>query len=76
MSDISDAGQIVTQLHCRIYPTWGREGVKNQFQFIFLIRFEIRVAVDRQVSNLHRTISELVSPVDPISCGCFSRGTT
>ena len=27
MSDISDAGQIVTQLHCRIYPTWGSEGV-------------------------------------------------
>ena len=28
VSDISDAGQIVTQLHCRIYPTWGSEGVK------------------------------------------------
>ena len=29
VSDISDAGQIVTQLHCRIYPTWGSEGVKS-----------------------------------------------
>ena len=29
MSDISDAGQMVTQLHCRIYPTWGSEGVKG-----------------------------------------------
>ena len=29
VSDISDAGQIVTQLHCRIYPTWGSEGVKQ-----------------------------------------------
>ena len=29
VSDISDAGQIVTQLYCRIYPTWGSEGVKH-----------------------------------------------
>ena len=28
VSDISDTGQIVMQLHCRIYPTWGSEGVK------------------------------------------------
>ena len=29
VSDISDTGQIVTQLHCRIYPTWGSEGVNQ-----------------------------------------------
>ena len=29
VSDISDAGQMVAQLHCGIYPTWGSEGVKD-----------------------------------------------
>ena len=37
VSDISDVGQIVTQLHCRIYPTWGSEGVNFFFPSFWII---------------------------------------
>ena len=53
LSDISDAGQIVTQLYRRIYPTWGSEGVNIS-------------TLKRSSSYLH-SFTKLASRIKPYS---------
>ena len=73
VSDISDAGQIVTQLHCRIYPTWGSEGVNPIWREIhtvaawaatgdlgFKVSSEGLYSTDEEVELFHETLERFI----------------